>query len=213
MLTGNISDKFTQESYNALIINKPHRIMSIYALMVLALAMSMDAFAAAVVCGAAANRPRGWAVLKTALVFGLIETLMPLSGWVLGHMAQQFIEEWDHWVAFVLLSALGGKMVAGSFGESEEADKAVGGWWMTVVTAFATSIDSMIVGAGLAFLDMNILATALSIGIATTVMAAAGLGLGGKLGARIGKQAEFFGGCVLMSIGVWILCDHLGWLG
>lgn len=186
--------------------------MSIYALVVLALAMSMDAFAAAVVCGAAANRPRGWAVLKTALVFGLVETLMPLLGWMLGHMAQRFVEEWDHWVAFVLLSVLGGKMVAGSFAADEEEGKPADGWWMRVATAFATSIDSMIAGAGLAFLNMNIVAAALSIGIATTLMAAVGLGLGGKLGARIGKRAEWFGGCVLMTIGVWILCNHLGWL-
>ncbi|WP_416191611.1 manganese efflux pump MntP family protein [Neisseria sp. CCUG12390] len=187
--------------------------MSLYALMVLELAMSMDAFAAAVVRGAACNRPRGWAVLKTALVFGLIETLMPLLGWSLGHMAQQFVREWDHWAAFVLLSFLGGKMIAGSFGEDEEdAEPAGNNWWMTVATAFATSIDSMIVGAGLAFLDMNIVAAALSIGLATTVMAAVGLGLGGRLGARIGKRAELFGGCVLIAIGVWILCDHLGLL-
>lgn len=186
--------------------------MSLIALVLLAFGMSMDAFAAAVVRGAACKRINAAVIWRTALIFGAVETVTPLIGWAVGHAAQPFIEEYDHWVAFILLLFLGLRMIRESFGQDDEAapegDRQPLG--LLIMTAVATSIDSMIVGVGLAFLEVNIWATALAIGTATTLMAATGMGLGRILGKAAGKRAEFLGGLLLIGIGTSILLDHLG---
>lgn len=189
--------------------------MNAYALAVLAFAMSMDAFAASIAKGAVIEKPNAFNILKTALIFGVVETVTPLIGWAAGRMAQQFISDWDHWVAFVLLSVLGIKMIYGAV--AEPGGKSCGGpnakgrygFWMIVVTAVATSIDSMVVGVGLAFLNVNIVATALMIGMTTTLMSAAGIVLGRFFGRRMGPRAEVLGGMVLMLVGASILMEHL----
>ena len=197
--------------------------MSIFATLLLALGMSMDAFAAALARGAASDKPLSAAgIAKTALAFGLVEMCAPLIGWAAGSAAASFISEWDHWAAFVLLSILGLRMIRegcgadGNDGENGAAEKEKtvkrGGWFL-LLTAVATSIDSMVVGVGLAFLDVGIVVTALAIGCATTIMAALGLKLGRILGTKIGKRAEMLGGIVLIGIGVSVLVEHLGLLG
>ena len=159
-------------------------------------------------------------------MFGSVETLTPLIGWAIGLVAQHYIADWDHWIAFTLLLLLGLRMIYGalqleqSAGEqSAEAQPESGqsgrrppSPLMLVAIAFATSIDSMIVGVGLAFLEVNILLTALAIGLATTIMAAIGLRLGSFLGSAIGKRAEILGGLVLIGIGTLILAEHLHFL-
>ena len=142
---------------------------------------------------------------------------MPLIGWLAGSMAQKFIAEYDHWLAFGLLLALGLKMIWGALHDGDETAAAYGNrtdatLTLTVITAIATSIDSMVVGVGLAFLDANIWLTALAIGTSTTIMAAVGLRLGRLLGQKIGSRAEMAGGVVLIGIGTFILLEHLGYL-
>lgn len=187
--------------------------MSTYALIVLAFAMSMDAFAASIVKGAVINKPSALKIIKIALIFGIVETITPLIGWAGGRMAQKFISDWDHWIAFVLLSALGCKMIYGALFQQNEPDcKAQSGKYgflMIVATAVATSIDSMVVGISLAFLNVNIIATALLIGMATTLMSALGIVLGRLFGKAMGKRAEILGGIVLILIGSSILIEHL----
>ncbi|HBT8353617.1 TPA: hypothetical protein MCK81_005559, partial [Klebsiella pneumoniae] len=100
--------------------------------------------------------------LRTGLIFGAIETLTPLVGWGLGMLASQFVLEWNHWIAFVLLVFLGGRMVIEGLrgGDSDECEAPRRhGFWLLVTTAFATSLDAMAVGVGLAFLQVNIIAT------------------------------------------------------
>lgn len=186
--------------------------MSFYAVIILAFGMSMDAFAAAIGKGAALHRPSFKEALRTGLIFGIVEAITPLIGWGIGLAASQFIMRWDHWVAFTLLFILGVRMIIEGFrkesGEPEAAPSRHG-FWLLVTTAVATSLDAMAVGVGLAFLQVNIILTALAIGAATTVMATTGMLLGRFLGAKIGKWAEIFGGVVLIAIGSSILIEHL----
>ena len=192
--------------------------MNLLTTILLALGMSVDAFAAALARGAGSLHYTWRQTVKTALIFGIVETITPLIGWLAGSMAQKFIAEYDHWLAFGLLLALGLKMIWGALHDDDDdaaaADKnrTDATLLLTVVTAIATSIDSMVVGVGLAFLDANIWLTALAIGTSTTIMAAVGLRLGRLLGQKIGSRAEMAGGVVLIGIGTFILLEHLGYL-
>ena len=192
--------------------------MNLLTTILLALGMSVDAFAAALARGAGSLHYTWRQTVKTALIFGIVETITPLIGWLVGSMTQKFIAEYDHWLAFGLLLALGLKMIWGALhdngDETAAADKnrTDTTLLLTVITAIATSIDSMVVGVGLAFLDANIWLTALAIGTSTTIMAAIGLRLGRLLGQKIGSRAEMSGGVVLIGIGTFILLEHLGYL-
>lgn len=192
--------------------------MNLFTTILLALGMSVDAFTAALARGAGSLHYTWRQTVKTALIFGIVETITLLIGWLVGSMAQKFIAEYDHWLAFGLLLALGLKMIWGAL--HDEGDEAAAAdknrtdttLLLTVITAIATSIDSMVVGVGLAFLDANIWLTALAIGTSTTTMAAIGLRLGRLLGQKIGSRAEMAGGVVLIGIGTFILLEHLGYL-
>ena len=192
--------------------------MNLLTTILLALGMSVDAFAAALARGAGSLHYTWRQTVKTALIFGIVETITPLIGWLVGSMAQKFIAAYDHWLAFGLLLALGLKMIWGALHDNDDGAAAADGnptdatLLLTVVTAIATSIDSMVVGVGLAFLDANIWLTALAIGTSTTIMAAVGLRLGRLLGQKIGSRAEMAGGVVLIGIGTFILLEHLGYL-
>lgn len=192
--------------------------MNLLTTILLALGMSVDAFAAALARGAGSLHYTWRQTVKTALIFGIVETITPLIGWLAGSMAQKFIAEYDHWLAFGLLLALGLKMIWGALHDNGDETAAADGnrtdttLTLTIITAIATSIDSMVVGVGLAFLDANIWLTALAIGTSTTIMAAIGLRLGRLLGQKIGSRAEMAGGVVLIGIGTFILLEHLGYL-
>ena len=186
--------------------------MTLTALIFLALAMSTDAFAAALGKGAAMQQPRFLQALRIGLLFGCIEAITPIIGWVLGSFASKWIVQWDHWLAFFLLLGLGGHMVwAGLHGDDgDDAGAAAGqGVVALALTAVATSIDAMAVGVGLAFVNVNIGYAALAIGLATTIMVTTGVLLGRLLGAAIGKKAEIIGGLVLILVGATILYQHL----
>ena len=182
----------------------------------LAFSMSADAFAAAIARGASIGKTRHLQAAQIALTFGIVETITPLIGYGAG-IAAPYIEAFDHWIAFGLLLVLGGKMIRESLSPEADDDSAaqdaMPSKWLLLITAIATSIDSMIVGVSLAFLDVNIWLTALAIGSATTLMAVIGIKLGGVLDGIIGKRAELFGGIVLIGIGTFILFEHLGLIG
>ncbi len=186
-------------------------LMNISATILLAFGMSMDAFAASIGKGATLHKPKFSEALRTGLIFGAIETLTPLIGWGLGMLASQFVLEWNHWIAFVLLVFLGGRMVIEGFrgnGDKDDAPLQRHGFWLLVTTAIATSLDAMAVGVGLAFLQVNIIATALAIGCATLIMSTLGMMVGRFIGPLLGKRAEILGGIVLIGIGAQILWAH-----
>ena len=185
--------------------------MNLSATILPAFGMSMDAFAASIGKGATLHKPKFSEAVRTGLIFGAIETLTPLVGWGLGMLASQFILEWNHWIAFILLVFLGGRMIVEGFrGDSDEACEAPHrhGFWLLVTTAFATSLDAMAVGVGLAFLQVSIVTTALAIGCATFIMSTLGMMVGRFIGPLLGKRAEILGGIVLIGIGSEILWSH-----
>ena len=185
--------------------------MNVSATILLAFGMSMDAFAASIGKGATLHKPKFSEALRTGLIFGAIETLTPLVGWGMGMLASQFVLEWNHWIAFVLLVFLGGRMVIeGVRGVNDDDCETPRrhGFWLLVTTAFATSLDAMAVGVGLAFLQVNIIATALAIGCATLIMSTLGMMVGRFIGPLLGKRAEILGGIVLIGIGAQILWSH-----
>ncbi|EIW5644768.1 manganese efflux pump MntP [Klebsiella pneumoniae] len=185
--------------------------MNLSATILLAFGMSMDDFAASIGKGATLHKPKFSEAVRTGLIFGAIETLTPLVGWGLGMLASQFILEWNHWIAFILLVFLGGRMIVEGFrGDSDEACEAPHrhGFWLLVTTAFATSLDAMAVGVGLAFLQVSIVTTALAIGCATFIMSTLGMMVGRFIGPLLGKRAEILGGIVLIGIGSEILWSH-----
>jgi putative Mn2+ efflux pump MntP len=180
-------------------------------LIFLALAMSTDAFAAAIAKGSSLHKPRLTQALRAGLIFGVIEAITPMIGWAIGHAATRWVENWDHWIAFTLLVGLGLHMIYNGFKpEGEAAEKPTQHSFMILaVTAFATSIDALAVGVGLAFIEVNILVAAAAIGLATMTMVTLGMMLGRVLGTVVGKRAEMVGGAVLMLVGATILYEHL----
>ena len=193
--------------------------MSPISIVLIGFAMSTDAFAAAVGKGAAMRKPRLLDALRAGLIFGVIEAITPIIGWLLGRAASQYVQAFDHWIAFGLLGVLGAHMIiAGSKPDDEsevdngddEAGEQHKSFWTLAATGFATSIDAMAIGVGLAFLDVHIGVVALVIGLCTFVMVTIGVLLGSKLGEMAGKRAEVLGGIVLIVIGAGILYEHLG---
>ena len=184
--------------------------MTFIATLILAFGMSMDAFAAALSKGAALHRPGFKEALRTGLIFGAIEALTPLIGWAAGLAASRYVMAWDHWVAFFL------RMMMEGFRQTATAEPCEApqrhGFMVLAATAVATSLDALAVGVGLAFLQVNIIATALTIGMATTIMATTGVLVGRLVGPVLGKWAEVLGGVVLISIGCTILIQHLNLL-
>ncbi|QQK64061.1 manganese efflux pump [Cobetia sp. cqz5-12] len=181
----------------------------------LAFSMSCDAFAAALCKGAAIRRPSLKDALRIGLIFGVIEAITPMIGWLIGRSLAVYVEQWDHWIAFALLLLLGLHMIHEGLSKDEEDEECTTPQSLPrlMLTGLSTSIDAMAVGAGLAFAGVNIVTTALAIGTATFVMATTGVMLGGVLGKMVGKRAEIIGGLVLIGIGTTILLDHTGYLG
>ena len=192
--------------------------MSPFSILLIGLAMSTDAFAAAIGKGVAMGRPRLSDALRTGLIFGVIEAITPVLGWLLGKAAAVYVQAWDHWIAFALLLGLGLHMIANGFGDDADEDEAVvttgngnaRSFWLLALTGLATSIDAAAIGIGLAFLEVHIGIVALVIGLCTFVMVTIGVLLGSKLGEMAGKRAEVLGGIVLIVIGAGILYEHLG---
>jgi len=190
--------------------------MNPIALLLLAFSMSTDAFSVAISKGASLKNPRFTEAFRMGVIFGTIEAITPIIGWLIGHSATSFvdaafIEAWDHWVAFVILAALGMHMLYEGFKPSNESVEAPRrhSFFKLAITAFGTSIDAMAVGVSLAFIEVNILLAAGLIGLATTVMVTLGVMLGKVLGSLVGHRAEIFGGVMLIAIGAWILLSHL----
>lgn len=188
-----------------------------FSILMLGLAMSADAFVAALGKGTSLPAPTLRQALRISLIFGAIAAIMPLIGWRLGAAAAPFIRAWDHWAAFALLSLLGGAMIHQAIAGEDESTPPVDpspkpqrdGLLGVALTGLATSIDAMAVGVGLAFIDVDILTVAIVIGLCTSTMVAIGILAGRALGRLIGKWSEIAGGIVLILVGATILHEHL----
>lgn len=183
--------------------------MSIISNTIIAFSMSADAFAASIGKGVVLQKPKLSYAMRVGLIFGGIETLTPIIGWLLGVMASGFIASVDHWVAFAILSIIGGKMIYEGFHNEEVERKESHKFSVLILTAIGTSIDAMAVGATLALLNVNIWIMAAMIGTATFMMATIGVMTGHYIGTKAGKVVELLGGLCLIAIGTNILIEHL----
>ena len=183
-------------------------VMGIIEVLLIAVGVSMDAFAVSIAKGISAHRI-GWRhALLAGLWFGGFQALMPCIGYFLGLGFATFIGQWDHWVAWLLLTFIGANMVKESF--SKDEDEVSGGWgfWHMLTLAVATSIDALAVGVSFAFLEMSVWMPIIIIGITTMMFSIAGVLLGKKVGERFKSKAELVGGLVLIAIGIKILWEH-----
>ena len=177
---------------------------------ILAFSLSTDAFAASVAKGARYPGMSGARTIGIALGFGVLEALAPLIGYVLGLQFAAAIEDYDHWIAFIILALLGARMLWKScFDEEEEQSTGNPTWAVVAATAAGTSVDATAVGITLALVSENIPVTLLAIGLVTFAMTLIGLRLGGAIGDKVGRWAEFAGGIGLIMIGTNILNSHM----
>ncbi len=188
--------------------------MSFGAIFALAVGLAMDATAVAAARGLATPVLRLKHVLLVMLFFGGSQALMPLLGWGLGSQLGPIVAAWDHWIAFVLLCGIGGKMLHEARGSDDEEEKpeASGdpfGVRVLSVLAVATSIDAFAVGITLPMLGAPLVVSLVTIGVVTAVLSAAGLFAGRRFGSLLGKRLDFVGGAVLVLLGFKILIEHL----
>ena len=176
----------------------------------LALGLAADAFTVSISCGLLIQRIKINKALKIALFFGAFQYLMPLIGWSAGINFSHFIADFDHWIAFSLLSIIGGKMIYESCQLEHERKKFNPLDFSTLLLlAIATSIDALAAGLGLALLKNSIILVATLIGLVTFGLSFIGVFIGHKIGDRLNNKIEIVGGLILISIGSKILLEHL----
>ena len=185
--------------------------MSLWELFVIAVGLSMDAFAVSICKGLSVQKVSLRHAACAGLWFGGFQALMPLLGWLLGVQFQSAIERFDHWIAFVLLAILGINMIreAKSAEEEGRCDGSCA-WKVMLPMAVATSIDALAVGVTFAFLQVDIIPAIIFIGITTFLFSAIGVRLGSVFGQRYQTAAQIFGGIILILMGLKILLEHLG---
>ena len=186
--------------------------MGLIELSLIAVGLSMDAFAVSVCKGLAMPKCTFKKVAIVGLWFGGFQALMPAIGYILGAQFQEAIASIDHWIAFVLLALIGGNMIHEALdNDEEEADASLDVKTMFLL-AVATSIDALAIGITFAFLKVNIIPAVCFIGIVTFIISFAGVKIGNVFGARYKNKAEIVGGVILILLGLKILLEHLGFL-
>lgn len=187
--------------------------MDLIELFLIAVGLSMDAFAVSVCKGLAMPKCTFKKAAIVGLWFGGFQALMPAIGYILGAQFQEAIASIDHWIAFVLLALIGGNMIHEALdNDEEEADASLDVKPMFLL-AVATSIDALAIGITFAFLKVNIIPAVCFIGIVTFIISFAGVKIGNVFGARYKNKAEIVGGVILILLGLKILLEHLGFLG
>lgn len=188
--------------------------MGFFEVFMVGVGLSMDAFAAAICKGLSMRRATLKNVLTIGLFFGGFQALMPAIGYFLGKQFEEYIVSVDHWIAFVLLLFIGGKMIVDVFKEDDPESCDVYENKLNLkeilLLAVATSIDALAVGISMAFLGVDIGPAALLIGVTTFVLASVGVIIGKKFGSKYKNKASVAGGLILIIIGTKILLEHLG---
>lgn len=187
--------------------------MTLASIFVLAVGLAMDAMAVAAARGIAAPRLLPRHVALVALYFGSFQALMPCVGYYAGAQVGPWITAWDHWVAFVLLTAVGGKLLweglTSGGGGQEVCERRLFAPSAMLVLAVATSIDALAVGFTLPMLGAPLATSVVTIGLTTAVLSGLGILVGRRLGPMLGKRLDVFGGLVLVGLGIKILLEHL----
>jgi manganese efflux pump family protein len=186
--------------------------LELYVIIIIAIGLAMDAFAVAIGSGVVIGKITGRQIFRLGFHFGLFQAFMPVLGWLAGRTVHTYIERWDHWIAFGLLSLIGGKAIYSALNENNENEfdkhdpsKGVS----LILLSVATSIDAFAVGLSFAVLSVSIWYPCLIIGVITSALTILGMFLGSRLGAKFGRKMETVGGLVLILIGFKILFEHL----
>ncbi|MDQ2178629.1 manganese efflux pump MntP family protein [Marinifilum sp. D714] len=184
--------------------------MELISIFLIATGLSVDSFAASVCSGLAIKGIRFLQAVKIAFFLALFQGGMPVIGWFIGWEINEFIKDFDHWIAFILLAGLGSKMIYESLTQQEE-DCSFNPLKLTVLIgiSIATSIDALVIGFSMALIDVIIWWPAVIIGVVTFIASMLGMLLGKKIGSQTSKRFEVFGGIVLILIGLRILIEHL----
>lgn len=183
--------------------------MSLFELFLLAIGLSMDAFAVAICKGLSMQQFNQKHAAIIALYFGAFQALMPAIGYLLGSRFQQSITAYDHWIAFILLALIGGNMIKESFDHETETNSPSIHFQEMLILAIATSIDALAVGVTFAFLQVSLIPAVSTIGIITFLISVLGVKIGNVFGMKYKSKAEFAGGVILILIGGKILIEHL----
>ncbi len=183
--------------------------MDVIEILIIAVGVSMDAFAVSICKGLSVRELRPKHAGITALWFGGFQALMPLAGYFLGVSFAELVSNIDHWIAFVLLGIIGANMLKESFQKDEEKLDSDFSFRTMLAMAVATSIDALAIGVSFAFLKVNIWAAVLLIGVTTGLFSAVGVYIGNMFGSRYKSKAEFAGGSILIIMGFKILIEHL----
>ena len=183
--------------------------MRFWEIFLIGVGLSMDAFAVSITLGLSAKNPKIIEILIPGIYFGFFQALMPLIGYFGGTYFARYVQSLEHWVAFVLLGFIGGKMIKDSFSKDEEkTDTHPFQFMKMLLLAIATSIDALAVGVTFAFFKLNIFTAILIIGLTTFCISTAGVKTGIIFGTKFKSKAEFVGGAILVLIGVKILIEH-----
>jgi len=184
--------------------------MKLPEIILIAIGLSMDAFAVSITLGLSVKKPKLRELLAPGIFFGFFQALMPVTGYFAGFYFANKINEFGPWIAFVLLGIIGGNMIKESFSKKEEErDESHFQFMKLLVLAIATSIDALAVGVTFAFFKINIYKAAIIIGLITFSLSVAGVIIGNIFGIRFKSKAEFAGGAVLVLLGFKILIQHL----
>jgi putative Mn2+ efflux pump MntP len=186
--------------------------MGLLEIILIAVGLAMDAFAVSITLGLSTKKPKPTEIIIPGVYFGFFQSLMPMIGYFAGIYFASKIEDLDHWIAFVLLGFIGGKMIKDSFSkehEKEKTDKNTFGFIKMLILAVATSIDALAIGITFAFFRVNIYTTILITGITTFFIAMCGVIIGNIFGTKFRSKAEFIGGAVLILIGIKIMVEHI----
>jgi putative Mn2+ efflux pump MntP len=182
----------------------------IYPIIFIAIGLAMDAFAVSITSGITIECLKIKHAFRIALFFGLFQALMPILGWLAGIGLKQYVEAFDHWIAFGLLLFIGGKMIYEALWISEVEKKCDPlNLYVLLGLAIATSIDALAVGVTFAFIKIPIITPALVIGVITFSISFSGVFIGNRLGDQLGSKMEVIGGIILIGMGVKILLQHL----
>lgn len=175
----------------------------------ISLGLSADCFAVAVSGSITMKSLTRLQVVRTALFFGLFQALMPVLGWLIGRTVVDLIADFDHWIAFGLLTVVGARMLWSAFRNNTDEYIDITKGFLLIVLSIATSIDALAVGLTFAVLETNIVLASATIGSVAFVATVTGFLSGKKVGKSLGKRAEMIGGIVLIGIGIRILLSHL----
>lgn len=185
--------------------------IDIYSLILLSIGLAMDAFSVAIVAGFGLGKVKLTDSLKVSATFGIAHIIMPVLGWFLGSTILELIQRWDHWIAFLLLAFVGGKMLKeGLDPETEEVNASdLLGFASLIMFTIAVSVDALAVGLSFSVQELSIWIPSLYMGAGTLIFTFVGLNIGNKTGQRFGKKAQIAGGIVLILIGLRIVVTHV----